>query len=401
MRVRFFLWRLIMNDSLFNPTQEHQLLRKSLKNFVSKEVEPQALQHDQQEKFNLQLLKKLGPLGLLGLTVQEGMNMDASAVCLVHEELSYSDPGLCLAYLAHSILCVHNLDQNANSTQKKKWLPPLCSGEWIGAMAMSEPDAGTDVLAMTTTAQKENHSYLINGRKMWITNGVLNDQGQLVDVCLVYTQTNNFKDKNISLFLIEKKFQGFTAGQMIKQKTGMRSSNTSELVFNNCKVPTSHLIGEEGKALHCMMKNLEIERLALSAMSLGIAKRAFDEMNQYASQRKSFGKPLRKFGQIQRYLAESYAEFQACRTYVYHTAQQMNLKKGGQRLNTDAVKLLASQVGKKIADFAIQVLGGYGYVGEYHVERMWRDAKLLEIGGGTTEALQKNISKELEGVHHV
>ena len=213
-----------MNHSLFDPTQEHQLLRKSLKDFVSKEVEPQALQHDQKEKFNLPLLKKLGPLGLLGLTVQAplGMGMNASAVCLVHEEFSYSDPGLCLAYLAHSLLCTHNLDQNANPEQKKKWLPSLCSGEWIGAMAMSEPDAGTDVLAMKTIAKKENNSYIINGRKMWITNGVLNDQGQLVDACLVYTQTNNPTDKKISLFLIEKKFQGFSSGQIIKQKTGMR-----------------------------------------------------------------------------------------------------------------------------------------------------------------------------------
>ncbi len=389
---------------LFDPTPEHRLLRQSLKEFVSKEVEPQALWHDQNEKFNLKLFKKLGPLGFLGLTVKDselgGMDLDAAAVCLVHEELSYSDPVFCLAYLAHSVLCVHNLSQNANEEQKKKFLPKLCSGEWVGSMAMSEPDVGTDVLSMTTSAQKDGNSYQINGRKMWITNGVLNDEKQLTDGCLVYAKMKEQSNK-ISLFFVEKKFKGFEAGQNIKNKTGMRASNTAELVFNRCLVPASHRIGEEGEAIDCMMKNLEIERLALAAMSLGIARRALDEMNKYATQRQAFGQSIRKFGQIQRYLADSYAEFQACRVYVYHVAQQLDLNKGGQRLESDSAKLIASQVGKKVADHAIQVLGGYGYVGEYHVERFWRDAKLLEIGGGTIEALQKNISKELKGIHNV
>ena len=176
----------------------------------------------------------------------------------------------------------------------------------------------------------------------------------------------------------------------------MRSSNTAELVFQKCHVPESHLIGQEGKALYHMMKNLEIERLALAAMSLGIAKRALNEMNQYATERKSFQKPIRHFGQIQRYLANSYAEFQSCRTYVYYIASQIDLNQSNQRLASDSAKLQAAKMGKKIADHAIQVLGAYGYVGEYPVERLWRDAKLLEIGGGTNEALQKNITQELE-----
>ena len=375
---------------LFNPTSEHQILRQTLKEFVRNEVEPQALQQDRNEKFNLKLFRKLGNIGLLGLPTQ----MDATASCIAHEELSFSDPGLCLAYLAHSILCVHNLNQNGSSEQKDKFLPLLCSGEHIGAMAMSEPNVGTDVLSMETTYLKDGNGYLINGRKMWITNGIIEEPNELVDICLVYTR--HPKSKDISLFIVEKDFPGFKAGQVIKDKTGMRASYTAELIFDQCKVPSSHLVGKEGQANLCMMKNLEIERLTLAAMSLGIAKRTLNEMNNYATQRKAFQKPIRDFGQIQKYLAESYAEFQMCRTYIYSIARNLDLNKGGQRLESDSAKLITSQIGKKIADRAIQVLGGYGYVGEYHVERFWRDAKLLEIGGGTNEALQKNMTKELE-----
>lgn len=282
---------------LFNPSPEHQLLRKSVKQFVLQEVETQALEFDQKESFNLSLFKKLGLLGLLALTSEEGTDMDTVASIIAHEELSYSDPGFCLAYLAHAVLCVHNISQNATKEQKKMWIPKLSSGEWVGAMAMSEPDVGTDVLAMSTTSYKKGDHYILNGRKMWITNGTISDDGELVDGCLVYTRKKDSKD--ITLFFVEKGFAGFSAGQKIKGKTGMRASNTSELIFDNCKVPASHLIGEEGKALYPMMKNLEIERLTLAAMSLGIGRRAFDEMNKYASQRKAFGKPIRHFGQIQ------------------------------------------------------------------------------------------------------
>ena len=379
--------------NLFNPSPEHRLLRKSLRQFTAQEVEPQALEFDQKESFNLPLFKKLGPLGLLALTAEEGMGMDSTASVIAHEELSYSDPGFCLAYLAHAVLCVHNISQNASQEQKQKWIPKLSSGEWIGAMAMSEPDVGTDVLSMSTTSYKEKDHYILNGRKMWITNGVLSDKGDLVDGCLVYTRRKDSKD--ISLFFVEKGFPGFSAGQNIKGKTGMRASNTAELIFDHCKVPVENLIGEEGKALYPMMKNLEIERLALAGMSLGIGRRAFDEMNKYASQRQAFGKPIRHFGQIQKYLANSYAELNACRSYIYLTALQSHVDKNQRRLNSDSSKLLASQMGKQIADRAIQVLGAYGYVGEYVVERLWRDAKLLEIGGGTLEALEKNIAKEL------
>ena len=178
----------------------------------------------------------------------------------------------------------------------------------------------------------------------------------------------------------------------------MRASNTAELVFNECKIPQENLIGKEGESLNHMMRNLEIERLSLAAMSLGIAKRCLKEMNKYASEREAFGEKIRNFGQIQKYLSESYAEYMACRTYVYNTARTMDLDQSNQRLGSDTTKLISAQMGKKVADRAIQVLGGYGYVGEYHVERLWRDAKLLEIGGGTNEALEKNITKEMESI---
>ena len=383
--------------SLFDPSPEHKALRKMVSNFVKKELEPQAQEYDKKEEFNQALFQKLGSLGLLGLNIKEeewgGSGMDTTALVTVHEELSSSDPGFCLAYLAHSVLCVYNIYRNANDTQKKQHLPDLCSGEKLGAMAMSEPDCGTDALAMQTKAVKNQDHYILNGRKMWITNGCLNDKQNPCDVVLVYAKTGD----NISSFLVEKSFKGFSVGQKITDKLGMRASNTAELCFDNCIVPKSHLIGKEGEALTYMMKNLEIERLTLAAMSLGIARRCLEEMNQYASQRISFGKKIRSFGQIQKHLSQSYAEYQALRAYIYNLARQM--KEGGSenyRLDCDSAKLLAGELAKGIADRAIQVMGGYGYVGEYKVERFWRDSKLLEIGGGTNEALQKNISKELE-----
>lgn len=390
----------VFSFDLYNPTEEHKMLRETVRNFVQKEVEPQAHSFDRKEEFNLSLFRQLGELGLLGITTSDaygGSGMDALAATLVHEELSTSDPGFCLAYLAHSMLCVNNIANNASEEQKKKWLPKLCSGEWVGAMAMSEPDYGTDVLGMATTAQLKGDYYVLNGRKMWITNGTIDEKKTPCDIVLVYAKTGEKNGRpQISTFVVEKGFEGFAVGQKIMDKLGMRASNTAELVFENCKVPKSHLIGTEGDSMMHMMRNLEIERLTLAAMSLGIAKRSIQEMNKYATQRSAFGKPLRKFGQIQRYIADSYAKYMASRAYVYDTARKLKLDSHGNRLDSDGVKLVATTFAKEIADNAIQVMGGYGYVGEYVVERLWRDAKLLEIGGGTIEAHQKNITADLE-----
>lgn len=384
---------------LYNPTQEHVMLREMVAQFVKTEVEPQALEHDRKEKFNTDLFRKLGDLGLLGITVpveDGGSGMDALAAVIAHEEISYSDPGFCLAYLAHSMLCVNNFSVNASPELKQKFISKLCTGEWIGAMAMSEPSVGTDVLAMSTTAVKTATGYILNGRKMWITNGTIDDQNTPCDMVLVYAKTGEKNGRpQISTFMVEKSFKGFYVGQKIKDKTGMRGSNTAELVFENCEVPFSALIGHEGDSMLHMMRNLELERLTLAAMSLGIAKRAIDIMVKYSNEREAFGKPLSFFGQVQRYIADSYAEYKACRAYVYDTARRIDLLKEGNRIDSDGVKLVATTMGKNVADRSMQVLGGYGYVGEYVVERLWRDAKLLEIGGGTLEAHQKNITRDL------
>jgi isovaleryl-CoA dehydrogenase len=264
-------------------------------------------------------------------------------------------------------------------------------------MAMSEPHVGTDVLGMKTTAKKSGDHYILEGQKMWITNGTTDDQGTPADCLWVYAKTGeDAKGRpKISTFIVEKGFAGYRVGQKIRDKTGMRASNTAEMVFDQCRVPVANLVGAEGDSLIHMMRNLEIERLALAAMSLGIARRSLVVMNQYASEREAFGKPLREFGQIQKYIAESYAEYKACRAYVYDVARRLDIYHEGHRVDSDGVKLVATTMGKNVADRAIQVLGGYGYVGEYVVERLWRDAKLLEIGGGTLEAHQKNITKDL------
>ncbi|PXF18500.1 MAG: isovaleryl-CoA dehydrogenase [Methanobacteriota archaeon] len=386
---------------LANPTEEHAMLRKMVRDFVREEVEPQALEHDREEKFNLDLFRKLGEYGLLGISVSEdygGSGMDATAVAIVNEELSYSDPGFCLAYLAHAQLMVNNLAHNGNEEQKSRILPKVCSGEWVGCMAMSEPGYGTDVLGMQTTAtQNDDGDWLINGQKMWITNGSIDEQGTPADVCWLYarTGTDSKGRAEVTTFLVEKGMQGYSVGQKIYDKTGMRASNTAELVFDDCLVPAANIVGEVGDSMIHMMRNLELERIGLAAMGLGIARRSLAAMNRYASERVAFGKEIREFGQIQRHIGESWAEYRAMRAYIYDTARNTDLEKSGNRLDTDGVKLYGTTAAKNIADRAIQVLGGYGYVGEYTVERLWRDAKLLEIGGGTLESHQKNITRDL------
>ena len=380
-------------DSLFEPSQEHVLLRQTVRDFAREQVEPQALESDRQERFNLDLFRQLGNLGLLGISVPErygGAGMDAVAAVIVHEELSAVDPGLCLAYLAHAMLFVNNFCRNANDDQRCRYLEKVMSGEWVGGMCMTEPSAGTDVLGMKSQAVRRGDMYYLNGRKMFITNGAVDDT-TLGDIFLVYAKT----DQGLSSFGVEKDFPGFSLGQRLHGKTGMRASMTAELVFEDCAVPVENRLGQEGESLLHMMRNLEIERVTIAAMSTGIAARCVEIMTRYASERTAYGEPISSFGQVQRYIADSYAQYMAARTYVYHTAVRMNLDSPGQRIDSDGVKLVATTMAKQVADNAMQVLGGYGYFSEYVVERLWRDAKLLEIGGGTLEAHQKNITKDL------
>ena len=379
---------------LFNPTPEHALLRETVRDLVRAEVEPQALEHDRAERFNLDLFRTFGALDLLGLTVPAedgGAGMDAVGAAIVHEELSTSDPGFCLAYLAHAILFVNNLARNGSAEQRQRYLPDAISGATVCGMGMTEPEGGTDVLGMRTSARRDGDRYLLNGRKMWITNGAIDDR-TLGDVFLIYART---EDGAISTFIVEKGFPGFTLGQKITGKLGCRASSMGELVFDDCVVPAANLVGEEGQSVRHMMRNLELERVTLAAMSLGIGLRCLREMVRWADQRVAFGRPIRDFGQIQRHIADSYAQWRAARTYVYDVARRMRLDQAGNRVDSDGVKLVAGTMAKEIADRAIQVLGAYGYVAEGVVERLWRDAKMVEIGGGTVEAHQKNITRDL------
>lgn len=380
--------------NIFSPSKEHTLLREMVRRFAENNLMKKALLNDEKETFDHEAFLKLGELGLLGITAQEeygGSSMDKSAAVIVHEELSFVDPGFCLAYLAHSMLCVNNIAQNGSEQQKALYLPKLCSGQWIGAMAMSEPHVGTDVLGMKTVAHKNEHGYVINGRKMWITNGAKDNSNNPADVLFIYAKTGAER-KDVSSFIIEAGQKGYAVGQKLKGKLGMRASNTAEMVIDNCQLREDQLVGKLGDSMIHMMHNLEIERLTLAAMSLGIAKRCLLIMNDYASERHSFGKPLVSFGQIQKHIAQSYAKYKACRSYVYNTAIS---KTSFGRVDSDGAKLMASTMAKEVADSAIQVLGGYGYMSEYVVERLWRDAKLLEIGGGTIEAHEKNIAYDL------
>ncbi len=375
-----------MSFALFDPTPEHEMLRQMVRDFTRDEVEPQAAEFDQKQALNLPLFRRLGELGLLGITVAAddgGAGMDAVAAVIAHHEISKSDPGFCLAYLAHAMLFVNNFYHSSNPAQRAKYLPKVVSGEWIGGMGMTEPGFGTDVLGMVTTAVRDGAHYVLNGTKTFITNG---PDGF---VFLVYAKVNG----RVTSFLVDRDCPGFRTGNPM-HKMGMRGSTMSELIFEDCRVPVENLLGAEGQGVTHMMRNLEIERLTLAAMSLGIADRCLDAMVEYANQRVAFGKPIAEYGQIQRYIADSYAETEALRCLVYHVAHHVGPDQRN-RLGSDAAKLFGAPVGKHVADRAMQVLGGNGYCTEFPIERLLRDAKLIEIGGGTLESHQKNITRDL------
>jgi isovaleryl-CoA dehydrogenase len=379
---------------LYAPTDEHRLLAETLREFVEREVEPQAAEHDREEKFNLPLFRRAGELGLLGATLPEafgGAGLDATAAVQIYEALSTSDPGFALAVLAHAILFAQNLTVNGDDEQRRRILPAVARGERVGGLCMTEPEVGTDVLAMRTRAKRDGDVYVIDGTKTFITNGGLDDD-TLGDVFVVYAATG---ESELTSFLVEKGTEGFRLGQKWRDKLGCRASFTAELIFDGARVPAANRLGEEGQGTLQMMRNLEIERLTLAAMALGIAQRSVRTMVAYANERRSFGVLLREHGQIQRYLAESFAEMRSSRAFVYDTARRIDLSATGQRVDADAAKLVATQMAKRAADNAIQVLGGQGYMGENVVERLWRDAKLLEIGGGTLEAHHKNLTKDV------
>ncbi|TPV97280.1 MAG: isovaleryl-CoA dehydrogenase [Myxococcales bacterium FL481] len=377
-------------ERLFNPTEEHKMLRDMVREFALREVQPQAAEFDRRGELNTALFRRLGDLGLLGITVPEeggGAGLDAVAAVIVHHELSKYDPGFALAYLAHAILFVNNFYFSASAEQRGRYLPQVLSGEWIGGMGMTEPGAGTDVLGMGATAVLNGDHYVLNGSKTYITNGC---EGHCF---LIYAKVAG----RVTSFVVDRDCPGFSTSPHI-EKLGMRSSSMSELIFEDCVVPIASRLGEEGGGLTHMMRNLELERLTLAAMSVGIAERCSELMLRYSQERRAFGDPIHNFGQIQRYIAEGFAMTQAAKCLVYNVARDVGPSVRN-RVGSDAAKLFAAPVGKTVADYAMQVMGGAGYCREYPVERLWRDAKLLEIGGGTLEAHQKNLTKDLVRLH--
>lgn len=379
--------------NLYNPTEEHLELRESVGKFAKNELDEQAKEHDEQEKFNDQLFRKLGSeLGIFGVTIPEvdgGLGLDATASVIIHEELSQYDPAFTLSYLAHEVLFVNNFYYASNQEQRKRYLAKVMSAEWIAGMGMTEPGAGTDVLGMSTIARKNGDRYILNGTKQYITNGSIGD------VFLVYAKMDSIENRKITAFIVEKGFKGFSVGKK-EEKMGMRASPTSQLIFEDMEVPEENLIGKENDAIVHMMRNLEIERVTLAAQSIGIAKRCVEIMCNYSIRfREAFSKKLVDFGQIQRMVSESYVDCSQARALVYHVASMVNPEIRNS-LGAASAKLAATRMAENVSRNAIQVLGGYGYCREYPVERLHRDSILLSIGGGTNEAMQKNIISDLK-----
>lgn len=370
-------------------SEEEKQLQKLCRDFATKEIAPYAEQHDNDETFNIDAFKKMGELGVLGITADPeygGAGMGCLAATLVMEEFGKACPGLTLSYLAHSILAVNNIQNNASTEQKKKYLPKLITGEHIGCMGLSEPGHGSDALGIQTQAKKTGDHYILNGTKMWITNA------QFSDVAYVYARTGQNK-KDISTFILEKEKGHFQAGKPI-HKMGMRGSPTGELVFDNSKVSLDCLVGSEGDSTYHMMKNLEIERITISGISLGIAQACVDQCIKYSNERSQFGKTIGNYQLIQKMIAEMATETEMMRNFLYNTAYCYDQGEKG-RLGAAMTKLAIPKMATKIALDAIQLHGGYGYSREFPVERLMRDNKLNEIGAGTNEVMIMIIAKSL------
>lgn len=382
--------------SLWFLSSEEKMLAESVQAYAQEQLAPKIEHLDEVEGFNDAAFKKLGEMGLLGITVPEedgGAGMGAVAATIAMEEMASVDAASTLSYLAHTILCVNQVARSANKEQKQKYLPKLISGEHIGGMGMSEPGAGSDALGMITRAEKQaDGSYKLNGSKTWITNG---PNGH---VFYVYAKTGPGK-KDVSTFMIEKGMAGFSTGKKFK-KMGMRASPTGELWFSDVMVPLAQRVGEENSSLKAMMRNLDIERITISGISLGIARSCIEIATKYSKERKQFGKHIGAFQQIQERLSEAAAWYEACRALTYQAAKtwDLGLMQGKEASMMAAkAKLQSAQMATQVALDAIQILGGYGYTREFAVERHMRDAKLNEIGAGTNEILRVIIARAMLG----
>jgi isovaleryl-CoA dehydrogenase len=367
------------------------MLRASVHDFARKEVAPRAAEIDATNQFPAELWRKLGDLGLLGITVEEeygGSALGYLAHIIAVEELSRASGSIGLSYGAHSNLCVNQIRRNGSQEQKKRYLPKLVSGEHVGALAMSEPGAGSDVVGMRLRAELRGDRYLLNGNKMWITNG------PDADVLVVYAKTDaDAGPRGITAFLIEKGMKGFSTAQKL-DKLGMRGSNTCELVFRDCEVPAQNILGGEGRGANVLMSGLDYERAVLAGGPLGIMAACLDVVVPYVHERKQFGQPIGEFQLMQGKLADMYTTFSACRAYVYAVGQALDR---GETTRKDAAGaiLYAAEKATWMAGEAIQALGGMGYINESPTGRLWRDAKLYEIGAGTSEIRRWLIGREL------
>ena len=379
----------------FHHSKTIELLRTSVQKFAAREIAPRAGEIDHNNQFPADLWRKLGDMGLLGITVEEefgGANMGYLAHVIAMEEISRASASVGLSYGAHSNLCVNQIARHGTTDQKRRFLPKLLTGEHVGALAMSEPNAGSDVLSMRLRAEQTgghaDSGYILNGNKMWITNGP--DAATLV----VYAKTEpNAGAHGITAFLIEKGMAGFSTAQKL-DKLGMRGSNTCELVFQDCKVPAANILGEPGHGLKVLMSGLDYERAVLAGGPLGIMAACMDTVLPYVHERSQFGHPIGEFQLMEGKLADMYATMNACRAYVYAVAQACDRNQMTRKDAAGAI-LYAAEKATWMAGEAIQCLGGNGYINEYPTGRLWRDAKLYEIGAGTSEIRRMLIGRDL------
>ena len=378
----------------FSLGEDIDMLRDTINKFAADEIAPRAAAIDEENLFPSDLWRKLGDLGVLGLTVSEeygGAQLGYLAHMVAMEEISRASAAVGLSYGAHSNLCVNQLHRNGNSEQKAKYLPKLVSGEHVGALAMSEPNAGSDVVSMKLRAEKKGDRYVLNGSKMWITNG-----GD-ADTLVVYAKTDpNAGPKGITAFIIEKEFKGLSFGTKL-DKLGMRGSNTYPVFFEDCEVPVENVLGKVGDGVRVLMSGLDYERAVLSAGPLGIMAACMDVVIPYLHDRKQFGQPIGEFQLMQGKIADMYTTWQASRAYVYAVGQACDRSDHARTLRKDAAGaiLYAAEKATWLAGEAIQALGGNGYINEYPTGRLWRDAKLYEIGAGTSEIRRMLIGREL------